>query len=213
MSELIDISVPLDEDLPIWPDSPGFEVHPLQRIEDGAEANVSRLDCDVHTGTHIDAPRHFVQNGATIDEIPLDVMNGPVSVIRIRDAVTTITADMLNHIDLPREATRILFRTSNSKLWDKHGPTFQSEYTALAPDAAGWLVERGFRCVGVDYLSVQHYNAGPETHQILLEGGVVIIEGLILTEVPPGQYELLCLPLSISGVEAAPSRVALRHLE
>lgn len=212
MSELIDISVQIDDDLPTWPGSPGFDLHAVQRIEDGAEANVSRLDCGMHTGTHIDAPRHFVQNGASVEKIPLEATVGPAVVVRIPDSVRTITAKTLDEIAPSKNMDRILFKTFNSNLWREHGSIFQTEYTALAPDAAKWLIERGVCCVGIDYLSVQHFNDGPETHQILLNEEVVIIEGLNLTNVSPGPYHLLCMPLKIADAEAAPARAALRTI-
>lgn len=210
MSELIDISVSLDENLPIWPDSPGFELQPLQTREEDGPARVSRLACDVHTGTHIDAPFHFVPDGSTIEKLPIEATVGRAVVARISDAVTTITVSALDELDIPESTTRLLFRTNNSSFWNDHGSVFQAEYTALSPGAATWIVEHGIRCVGVDYLSVQHYEDGPETHEILLRGGVVIIEGLDLSDVAPGIYELLCLPVKIAGSEGAPARAALR---
>jgi Predicted metal-dependent hydrolase len=210
MSDLIDISVSLDENLPIWPDSPGFELQPLLTREEKGQARVSRLKCDVHTGTHIDAASHFIPGGSTIEQLPLEMTVGRAVVARIPDAVTTITASILDELEIPESTTRLLFRTKNSRFWDEYGSIFQSEYTALSPDAATWIVEHGIRCVGIDYLSVQHYEDGPETHEILLREGVVIIEGLNLSDVSPGVYELLCLPVKIAGSEGAPARATLR---
>jgi len=212
MPELIDISVPLDENLPTWPGSPGFDLEPLQRMEDGAEANVSRLTCDVHTGTHIDAPRHFVANGKTVEQLPLDALVGPAVVARIPDEIDTITADVLRAAEIPRRAERLLLRTRNSDLWSSHPGSFQRDYVALAPDAAQWVVDHNIRCLGVDYLSVQHYADGPETHQILLQAEVVIVEGLDLSSVAPGSYELICMPLKLAGSDGAPARAGLRPL-
>ncbi|MCS4193414.1 arylformamidase [Salinibacter ruber] len=210
MSDLIDISVSLDESLPIWPDSPGFELQPLQTREEAGQARVSRLACDVHTGTHIDAPYHFVPDGSTIEQLPIEATVGRAVVTRVPDAVTTITARTLDELGIPESTTRLLFRTKNSSFWSDYGSVFQAEYAALSPGAATWIVDHGIRCVGVDYLSVQHYEDGPETHQILLREGVVIIEGLDLSDVSPGDYELLCLPIKIAGSEGAPARAALR---
>jgi arylformamidase len=208
--DLIDISVALDEDLPIWPGSPGFQLDALQRMGDGAEANVSKLTCDVHTGTHIDAPRHFVDDGKTVEEIPLDVLVGTACVVRIPDSIDTVTAEVLEGLDVPDEASRLLLHTRNSALWSSHPASFQRNYVALAPDAARWVVDHDIRCLGVDYLSVQHYDDGPETHQILLQAGVIIVEGLNLSAVKAGRYDLLCMPIKLQGSDGAPARVALR---
>jgi len=210
MSELIDVSVALDDELPIWPDSPGFQLEALQRMSDGAKVNVSKLICDVHTGTHIDAPRHFVEDGKTVEEIPLSVLVGPAIVLRVPDEVNTITAHVLDELGIPSTTSRLLLRTRNSDLWSTHPGTFRHDYTALAPSASRWIVDHDIRCVGVDYLSVQHYDDGPETHQTLLQGDVVIVEGLNLSGVEAGRYELLCMPAKLAESEGAPARVALR---
>lgn len=212
MSDLIDISVTIGEDLPIWPGSPGFRLEAFERMDEGDEANVSQLTCDVHTGTHVDAPRHFVADGKTVDQIPLDVLIGPVVVARVPDEIDTITAEVLEDLDIPDRTDRLLFHTRNSLLWSSYPSFFQRDYVALAPDAARWVVNSGIQCLGVDYLSVQHYDDGPETHQILLEGSVLIIEGLNLSSVPAGWWELFCLPIKIEGAEAALARAALRPL-
>ena len=209
MPDLIDISVSLDEDLPTWPGSPGFSTEPIERIVDGADANVTKLICDVHTGTHIDAPRHFVSEGATVEQIPLDVLVGAATVARVPDEVGTITSAVLERLNIPDEAEKLLLHTSNSKLWDSHPGSFQHDYVALSPAAAHWVVDHGIRCLGVDYLSVQHYNDGPETHQTLLQNEVIIIEGLNLSGVSAGQYELLCMPVKLAGSDGAPARAAL----
>lgn len=208
--DLIDISVALDEDLPIWPGSPGFQLDALQRMGDGAEANVSKLTCDVHTGTHIDAPRHFVDDGKTAEEIPLDRLVGRAYVARVPDDVDTVTAEVLEALNIPSRASRLLLHTRNSQLWSSAQTSFQRDYVALAPSAAQWVVDENIKCLGVDYLSVQHYGDDSETHQILLIESVVVIEGLNLSGISPGSYELLCMPLKIEDGEAAPARVALR---
>jgi len=212
MSELIDISVALDDDLPIWPGSPGFQLEALHQIAEGDEANVSKLTCDVHTGTHIDAPRHFVENGKTVEEIPLSVLVGPAVVVRVPDEVNTITASVLDELDIPSTTSRLLLHTRNSDLWSSHLGTFRHDYTALAPSASQWIVDHDIRCIGVDYLSVQHYGDGPETHQILLQGDVVIVEGLNLSGVEAGKYELLCMPIKLGGGEGAPARACVRFI-
>ena len=212
MSDLTDISVALDDELPTWPSSPGFQTRPLQGMEKGAEANVTQITCDVHTGTHIDAPRHFVADGATVEQIPLDVLVGPAVVARVPGGVETITPEVLDGLDIPGDTERLLLRTSNSELWHSHPGSFREDYVALSPGAAQWIVDHDVHCIGVDYLSVQHYDDGPETHQILLRAGVIIVEGLDLSGVDTGRYELLCMPLKLDGIEGAPARDGLRPL-
>lgn len=209
--ECIDISVALDGQLPTWPGSIGFQVEQLQRIGDGHEANVSRLDCDVHTGTHVDAPRHFIENGATVEQLALDNLVGP-AVVAKATGVEVVSVEVLEGLSLPADTERLLLQTDNSKLWADRVSTFQKGYVALTAAAAQWVAEYDIRTIGVDYLSVQRYADGPETHQILLEAGVVIIEGLNLWDVEPGAYELICLPLKLAGAEGALARAVLRPL-
>ena len=206
---MIDISVPLQSQMPIWPESIGYNLTQTMRLEAGDPANVSRLDCDVHVGTHIDAPRHFVQDGDTIEQIPLELLVGPTVVGHMPD-IEAITAKELADLGLPPDTQRLLLRTRNSKLWAVGEAAFKKDYVALTPDAARWVVEQDIRLIGVDYLSVQRFHDGPETHQILLGAGVVILEGLDLTDVKPGTYELVCLPLKLVGAEGAPARAILR---
>lgn len=210
MSELIDISVTLDEKLPTWPGSPGFRTEPIQRMETGAESNLTQLTCDVHTGTHVDAPRHFVSDGATVARIPLGVLVGPAFVAEVPNEVDTITARILDSLNIPEGTERLLLHTSNSKLWHSHAGSFQHDYVALAPGAAEWIVDHDIHCVGIDHLSVQHYDDGPDTHQILLREEVIIVEGLDLSGVDAGRYELICMPIKLDGSDGAPARVALR---
>jgi arylformamidase len=182
------------------------------RLEAGDEVNLSRLDCDVHTGTHIDAPRHFLIEGATVDQLPLETLIGEAWVAHVPDA-EDVSARTLDDLDLPRQARRLLLRTRNSE-WRASGETaFREDYAALTRDAAEWVVHRRIRLVGIDYLSIQRYRDPPDTHRILLRAGVVIVEGLNLAGIPGGRYELICLPLRLVGAEGAPARAALRRWE
>lgn len=208
---MIDISVPLDHRLPVWPGSPGFRITPLITMGGDSVANVSHLAMELHTGTHIDAPRHFVADGATVEDIPLDALIGPAAVARIGTGGPIGPAE-LEALDLPVNVDRLLLRTPNSSLWAKHPGEFQQDYAALSLDGARWVVDRGIRLFGIDYLSVQRFSDGPETHQVLLKAGVVLLESLNLSAVEPGSYELICLPLALVGTEAAPARAFLRPL-
>jgi arylformamidase len=171
-------------------------------IADGAEANVSELRCCVHTGTHVDAPNHFIDGAGGIETIDLDALYGPALVTDVGDAAT-IDESVLAGVDL-EGVERVLFRSRNSALWDHEG--FVSEFVSITPGAARRLVDRGVRLVGVDYLSV----GDAETHRILLGARVVCLEGLDLRAVPPGRYELYCGPLKLAGSDGAPARVVLK---
>jgi arylformamidase len=211
MTNLIDISVPLSNGMPSWPGDTSFDHTFTERISDGDAANVSRIVTSVHIGTHVDAPLHFVEGGGTVERLDLDALVGPALVVDL-PGVAAISADVLDGLALPPGATRLLFRTDNSALWDDMAAGFQEDFVALTANAAQWVVDHGVRLVGVDYLSVQRFHDGPETHQILLGAGVVIIEGLDLRAVTPGPYELICLPLKLAGAEGAPARAVLRPL-
>jgi arylformamidase len=211
MSKMIDVSVPLSASMPVWPGSMGLRVFSYRRLEKGDSANVSYLECDIHVGTHVDAPLHFVKGGASIDEIPLDVLCGRALVVALSQR-NAIKADDLAALSIPEDTKRLLLKTPNSELWKAGRQDFDPGYVALSADGAKWIVERGIHLVGIDCLSVQPYGDKPETHEILLGAGVPIIEGLNLADVIPGWYELICLPVKLIGTEGAPARVVLRPL-
>lgn len=210
MGEIIDISLPLRPSIPIWPDSVGFRLTPTMRLEADEEYNVSRLDCDLHVGTHVDAPWHCVENGTTVDRLPLDILIGPAVVACLPEA-EAITVPHLLSLDLPSGTERLLLRTRNSELWAAGVTQFTEDYVALTADAAEWVASRGIRLIGIDYLSIQRYDDSALTHRILLAADVVVLEGLNLAGVKPGSYELICLPLKIEGAEGAPVRAVLRQ--
>lgn len=212
MSEIIDISLPLHPDLTIWPESAPFRLTRRLSIEAGSEANVSDFQCDAHMGTHVDAPQHFVQDGLTVEQLALDTLIGPAVVAYLPD-VDAITAATLDALRLPPDVERLLVRTRNSQWWADGTPGFREDFVALTADAAQWVVDRGIRLIGVDYLSVQRYHDAPLTHQLLLGAGVIILEGLNLADVAPGTYEVICLPLKLLGAEGAPARTVLRPLQ
>lgn len=208
---LIDISVPLRQPMPTYPGDAPFELIPVARIAEGALANGSRLQIGTHSGTHIDAPWHFNDSGKRIHEIPLARLIGYAYVADLRGHAH-ITADVLENAAIPPTTTRLLLKTDNSVRWT-HETAFNENHVALTPDAAEWLVRRAIDLVGVDYLSVERYGAPrPEVHHILCGAGKIIIEGLNLSGVETGEYELICMPLLIEGADGAPARVALRTL-
>jgi len=197
--------------MPIWPGSQDICLKSLMSIENGDQTNVSRLDLDVHTGTHVDAPLHFIAGGASVEQMQLDILIGPVFIVYLPQA-DIITADTLASSSIPEGTERLLFRTKNSEIWTKTPSEFRIDYVALTEDAAKWIVEHEIRLIGIDYLSVQCYNDNSKTHKILLRENIIIIEGLNLTDIVPGHYELICLPLKLVGSEGAPARVVLRQL-
>lgn len=204
-----DVSVPVTPGLPIWPGDPPVVLERYMEISKGDVANASRLTCGVHTGTHVDAPIHFVEGGAAVEALPLDVLIGQAVVAEL-EGVDAITPESLETLALPPDITRLLFKTRNSQLWADPHHNFYPDFVALTPAAADWVVQKGIRLVGVDYLSVQRFNdVEPLTHRILLEAGVVIVEGLNLREVPPGRYQLVCLPIKLVGSDGAPARAVL----
>jgi arylformamidase len=211
LSEIIDISVPILPGMPVWPGDGDFRIVPVRRIATGDKNNLSRLDCGVHTGTHVDAPWHFLEEGSTVEQLPLDALIGEVFVACLPE-VDVIAAETLARLTLPKGTTRLLLHTRNSELWERGVTEFRKDFVALTSDAAQWLVDQGIRLIGVDYLSVHRYGDGPLIHQILLRAGIIIVEGLNLTGVAPGKYELICLPLRLDGADGAPARAVLRRL-
>ena len=201
---IYDITLPLTGDMPVWPDEPGPELTPLSRISDGDPANVTRLTLGSHTGTHVDAPRHFLNEGRTVDALALDALCGPARVIHVDDA----TSVKRRHLEPHRGVERILLQTRNESLWNKRG--FQKDFVYLEPDAADWLVAQRVRLVGIDYLSIEQFNSRDyHTHHTLLGAGIVIVEGLDLRRIEPGDYDLYCLPLKVVGADGAPGRAVL----
>lgn len=207
-SRLIDVSVVLGAGVPTYPGNPEFELQPVKRIAQGGSSNVSRLVLGTHTGTHVDAPRHFFDDRPGVDELPLDLLVGRARVVDLPHR-GGITADQLAAEGL-REDLRVLLRTPNSRLWN--GEAFHAEYTYLTEDGARYLVDQGVKVVGIDYLSIEQFKKpGAPAHHVLLSNGIVIIEGLNLSDAEPGAYELYCLPLRIAGADGAPARVVLRR--
>lgn len=205
----IDISVPLRSGMVHWPDNPPVQIERMLSIDRGDSANVSRLSMGAHTGTHMDAPIHFVPGGAGIDHLPLAATIGPARVIEIRDPVAIHPEELTPYALQAGE--RVLFKTRNSSRDWAH-QAFIENFVYISAEAARYLAGQRVQTVGVDYLSVGGYaKDGPETHRALLEGGIWIIEGLDLSAVAAGAYELICLPLKIEGCDGAPARALLRR--
>jgi len=206
---IYDISVTISSNLPVWPGDPRVILERVSKLEDGADANVSRLEMGVHLGTHVDAPYHFLGGKEpTTEQMSLKTLTGRVYVLHLPD-IELITAEHLKKSEIPPRTRRILFRTRNSELWAQKITEFQPNFVALSADAAQYLVDKGIRLVGIDYLSIAPYDAIGPTHQILLKAGVIIVEGLDLSTVSQGRYTLHCLPLKLAGSDGAPARAIL----
>lgn len=209
-SPWIDISVTLKTGMVHWPSDPPVRVSHAKEMEKGDPCTVSLLEMGAHTGTHMDAPAHFVRGGPGISTMPLDTAIGVARVIAIRDRISVRPEELVQH--RIRRGERILFRTRNSEqCWDTD--TFVEEFVYISGAAAHYLVERGVRLVGIDYLSVDAFHKdGADTHQALLTADIWVLEGLSLKKVRAGRYQLICLPLKIEGCDGAPARAVLRAL-
>jgi len=207
--KIYDISVALSEELPVFPGDPPVEIEPVTRLARGDSANVSRISFSTHSGTHLDPPLHFNDHGRSIDSLPLSLFVGRALVAEIT-GIQAIGREALGPLPLEGEE-RLLLKTNNSRLWDQ--PGFPGDFAHLTPDGARYLVEKGIKLVGIDYLSIESIHGEGEVHRGLLDNGVVILEGLNLAGVAAGSYELICLPLKIKGGDGGPVRAVLRTTE
>jgi arylformamidase len=205
--QLFDISLPVRSGMVVYAGDAEVRLERSHTIAGGDSYNLSRLELGVHAGTHIDAPLHFIEGAAGVERVPLGPLIGPAHVV---DA-TAISADIdvatLQRLAIPSGVRRLLFKTPNSQLWERE--EFSPNFLGIREDAARALVSSGVRLVGVDYLSVAPMADPAPTHRVLLEAGVVILEGLDLRAVDPGPYQLVCLPLLIEGSDGAPARALL----
>jgi arylformamidase len=202
MTELYDISVPINAHMHIYQGNPGMSLERHESIADGAQANVSRLDLGVHSGTHVDGPLHFIDGAAGTEALPLGAMIGPAEVVDATAMETDLDEAALRSLSLGH-AERVLLKTRNSDLWDL--PEFTHDFIRLTGSGARYVIEHGVCLIGIDYLSIGDI----EAHQELLRAGIVVVEGLDLRAVEPGAYELICLPLRLEGSDGAPCRAIL----
>ena len=208
--KLYDITVPFSTELPVYPGDPAVQIKQVASLAAGDICTVSHLSFGSHTGTHVDPPAHFVAGAATLDELSLDVLIGPARVVDVGEisAIDVATIDAANLAGVER----VLFKTRNSRLWQAGAHAFEKGFVYLETDAAERLVELGVKLVGIDYLSIEKFNfEQPTTHYALLGNNVVIVEGLNLTDVAAGEYELICLPMKIKNGDGGPARVVLRE--
>ena len=212
---IYDITVPISNELAAWPGDPAVRISDWRSLSKGDGANVSMLNFGAHTGTHVDAPAHFIEGAAKVETLPLAALIGEVQVVEVPADHREIDEEFVVAQCAP-ESERVLFKTRNSAFWSESESEFRKDFTYLGLAAAQRLVERGIKLVGIDYLSIEQFGSEKhETHVALLSHGVVILEGVNLTDVPAGKYELICLPLRLRSNkgDGAPARAVLRTIE
>jgi arylformamidase len=206
---IYDVTVAISAEVPIYKGDPGVEVLPFKSFAGGDGVNVSQIAFGVHTGTHVDAPNHFVEGGKRVHEIDPEKLLGPCRVIEIYDEIIAIEPDHIGDIS---DVERLLLKTRNSQFWSEPEKGFRTDFSYITPDTATMLVESGVKLIGIDYLSIEQGGApGHPVHTTLLAKEIVIVEGLDLRKVPPGEYELICMPLKYIGAggDGAPARTVL----
>lgn len=204
MGRLIDVSMEIYSGMMVWPGDDEVDLHRVQKLEEGAHSNLSRLVCGVHTGTHVDAPFHFIPGGKTIEQVSLEALMGPAWVAEFPD-IQRIGTTELKAAGIPKGTERLLLKTRNSKTLGRTS-TFREDYAGLDESGAKWILETGIRLVGNDYLSVACRDQTGPVHKLLLGAGIIFVEGLALEEVPPGACRFYCLPIKLKGSDGAPAR-------
>lgn len=207
-----DISVPLSKNTPIYPGDPELNIESWKSLANGDGANVTYLRLGAHTATHVDAPAHFIRDASRVDSLPLDYLIGPAEVVEVPDTYNIVDVDFVTR-SVKQGTERVLFKTRNSGFW-REGNTFRKDFTHLDLPAANYLVDLGIKLVGIDYLSIEKFRSpNHETHLAFLTKGIVILEGLNLSNITPGSYELICLPLKLADGDGdgAPARAVLRE--
>ena len=205
---IYDISLTITPTLPVWTGDPPVRLFQPSHLERGDICTITRIDISAHTGTHLDAPAHFIRGGAGVETLDLETLIGPALVVDA-SGQGHLTADVLDALIIPPGVERLLLRTGNSALWQRGETAFAEDFIAIAPSGAAWLVDHGVKLVGIDYLSVGPFDNGVPTHEILLGAGVIAVEGLNLSAIEPGEYQLVCLPIKIGGGDGAPCRAVL----
>ena len=215
MPTYYDVTVPLANDLPTYPGDPEVQIDDYRSIARGDSANVSVVSFGAHSGTHVDAPAHFIGGGDKVEELPLESLIGEALVVVVPDEYVVIDkAFVSSHV--PPGTERVLFETRNSMFWSEIPRVFHTDFTHLNLEAATWLRDHGAKLIGIDYLSIERFKSGNhEVHLALLSKGMVILEGLSLFAIPAGRYELICLPLRLRSElgDGAPARAVLRTLD
>ena len=209
--KLYDISIPVSNSTIVWPDDPPVSIKASKSIAKGDACNLSKVEMGVHVGTHIDAPLHFIKGGDAIDKIPMETFIGQALVVEVDSKEVIKKKDLEGH-NLSGHR-RVLIKTRNSKLWEKEVKEFDKNFVSIGIDAAKYLIEMKVALIGVDYLSVEGFHSKDNAvHKLLLGEGIALLEGLNLSAVNSGEYELICLPLKLEGCEASPARALLKEM-
>jgi arylformamidase len=212
---IYDLSVPLSSELPTYPGDPGIQISAWSSLDNGDAANVSAVNFGAHTGTHVDAPAHFLQNAKKVEALTLEVLIGEAEVIEVPEELRVIDEDFVA-MNCQEGTARVLFKTRNSAFWTGDFADFRTDFTHLDLSAAQWLVQQGVKLVGIDYLSIEKFHSQDHAvHRAFLTHDVIILEGLNLSGVPAGKYELICLPLRLRSPlgDGAPARAVLRTID
>lgn len=204
MGKLIDVSMEIFSGMLVWQGDDEVDLSRAEKMEEGAHANVSRIRCGVHTGTHVDAPLHFIPGGKTIEQLPLDVLTGPAWVAEFPE-IQRIRAEELEKAGIPDGTKRLLLKTRNSQILETL-TVFREDYAGLEESGAKWILSKGIRLVGNDFLSVATRDQTGPVHRLLLNAEVILVEGLLLGKVPAGACRFYCLPLKLKGSDGAPAR-------
>lgn len=207
--KIYDISLTVTPALPVWPGDPTVMLERVSKMEEGEHNNVSKMAMSAHTGTHVDAPYHFIADGKTIERLDLNTLIGPAQVVELPAECSLIGAEDLKQAGIEPGTERVLLKTSNNRYWAQAGLPFQRDFTAVAPDGAAWLVQQGVKLIGIDYFSIAPFGDSIPTHRTLLGAEMVILEGINLSKVQAGKYQLYCLPLKLGGSDGAPARAVL----
>jgi arylformamidase len=206
---IFDISLPIHNNMMPFYQDPTASIYRVRDMDEGDDANVSEIKMGCHCGTHLDAPVHFVPGAPAVEDLSLDDLIGPALVVEFPDSVEQIHAEHLEQANIPAGVRRVLFKTRNSKLWERKETQFSKDYCGVEADAAQWLIDRGLKVVGHDHLSICPFHDLLVPHRLFFEARVIVIEGVNLTNIEPGLYQLICMPLNIQGSDGAPCRVAL----
>jgi len=206
---ILDISIELSPQMVRWEGDPPMLIRQVLQLSKGDPYNLSEMKLSLHQGTHLDAPHHFLENGDFVEDFPLDLLIGEAQVIVIPDSVSSISSAVLRQTGIQPGIRRLLFKTRNSQYWKNDPYTFHSDFVSLSLDGTDYLIERGIRLVGIDYLSISPADDFRPVHARLMEKKIAILETLDLSEVEGGPYTLVCLPLKVKAVEGAPVRAVL----
>jgi arylformamidase len=206
---IYDVTLSISPSLPVWPGSSAVIIEQVESMDRGAHANVTRMEMSAHTGTHVDAPHHFLNDHRTVEQLPLEILTGRCYVLDLSSVQGHVNGKILDQSDVPEEAIRLLIKTGNSARWQTGEKEFFTQFQGISEDGAEWLVTRGIKLIGVDYLSVAPYKQSIPTHTVLFKAGVIVLEGVNLASVRQGYYELFCLPMKLAGSDGAPARVIL----